>query len=362
MPIIKSIYWNQSNPEIFIYKYPFNNITLGSVLTVQEGQQAYFYKNGCLYDSFEPGRHTLSSANLPLLQKIINLPSGGETTFLAIVYFVSTLDKRNMFWGLGGMRIIDPYFEIPIKVSARGQYGIRITDGALFIQKFVGSGRIANSEFIEEQFRIDISESVKVSIATYMKDKELNINELGTEYKALAELVAKNLETAFDAYGIEIINFNIEDISFDEEDEGYKQVMAGISERTRLKMLGTSYTQNRQIDIAQTAAANSGSGVFSNIGLGMSIGNKIGETVQNVLSQDDELPPPPPQSMFYVGVNGKTTGPYSCDKIAEMLLNGEMTELSYVCKRGKREWVYVKDEAELKELLPPPPPPMPDML
>ena len=74
-------------------------------------------------DSFTSGRHVLSSANLPVLQKLINLPSGGDTTFTAEIWFISKLEKRNMLWGIGGLRIVDPYFQIPLKLSSRGQYG-----------------------------------------------------------------------------------------------------------------------------------------------------------------------------------------------------------------------------------------------
>ena len=46
MPIIRSIYWEQNNQEELVYKFPFNNLTLGSVLTVNESQEAFFFKNG----------------------------------------------------------------------------------------------------------------------------------------------------------------------------------------------------------------------------------------------------------------------------------------------------------------------------
>ena len=132
MPIIKSLYWEQTDREELVYKFPFNNIATGNVLTVNESQEAFFFKSGVLCDSFTAGRYVLSTANLPLLQKVINLPSGGDTTFTAEVWFINKLDKRNMLWGTGGLRIIDPYFQIPIKLSARGQYGFRISDGGVF--------------------------------------------------------------------------------------------------------------------------------------------------------------------------------------------------------------------------------------
>ena len=46
MPIIKSIHWEQDNPEELVYKFPFNNIALGSILTINESQEAFLFKNG----------------------------------------------------------------------------------------------------------------------------------------------------------------------------------------------------------------------------------------------------------------------------------------------------------------------------
>lgn len=101
MALIKSIYWEQVDADTLVYLFPFKDITTGSVLTVNDSQEAYFYKNGTLYDKFESGRHVLSTSNLPLLNKIINIPSGGESTFKANVWYVSKLEKRNLLWGAG---------------------------------------------------------------------------------------------------------------------------------------------------------------------------------------------------------------------------------------------------------------------
>ena len=63
MALIKSIYWEQEDCEELVYKFPFNSISLGSVLTVNESQEALFFKSGVLCDTFGAGRHTLSTAN-----------------------------------------------------------------------------------------------------------------------------------------------------------------------------------------------------------------------------------------------------------------------------------------------------------
>lgn len=358
MALIQTISWNQQSGDELVYKFPSNNITLGSVLTVNESQQAFFFKNGVLYDSFGAGRHVLSTSNLPLLHKLINLPSGGETTFASEVWFVSKLEKRNMLWGAGGLRILDPYFRIPIKLSARGQYGIRIFDPAVFLKKMVGTMSFVTTEIIEDQFVADVVEAVKVAISQFMQEKGISINEIGASYRALSNYVAKSVDIAFEQYGVGLLNFNIEDISFDEKDVGYQKVMDGIAEKARLDSLGINYMQSRQLDIAQTAAGNEGTGNFMGIGMGLGIGNSLGQYVGNSFMQPAAMMP-----SFYVAVAGQTTGPYTFDVIQDKIKKGEVVPATYVYKVGGTAWVKACETPELASIFgvgaPPPPPPPP---
>lgn len=367
-PLLDSIFWDQEDATELVFKYPNNGITMGCVLTVRESQEAYFFKNGVLCDKFTAGRHVLSAQNLPILNKLVNLPSGGQTTFLAEVWFVSKLEKRNLLWGTGGMRIIDPYFQIPVKVASRGQYGFRIDDGAMFLKKLVGTLKLAETRVIEQQFRSDVIEGVKVATARYMKEQGLNINELGTEYRKLGRFIAKDIQESFDEYGIELLNFNIEDISIDESDAGYQKVMEGVAENARLKQLGVNYIQQKQIDIVQTAAGNEGAGNFMGVGMGMGIGQQMGQMVSDAMlqsgiaGQSAPVPPPPSTASFYVAVNGQTTGPFSIDHIRQMIINGEIVLSTYVYRMGGSAWKTAQTEPEIyqifNELLPPPPPPI----
>lgn len=362
-PVLDSIYWDQEDAGELVYKYPTNNITLGCVLTVRESQEAYFFKNGVLCDKFTAGRHVLTTQNLPILNKLVNLPSGGNTTFLAEVWFVSKLEKRNMLWGTGGMRIVDPYFNIPVKVSSRGQYGFRVSDGNLFLKKLVGSLKLAETRLIGQQFRTDVIEGVKVSTAHYLRDHLLNVNELGTEYKTLAQYIRRDLQITFDEYGVEILNFNIEDINIDEDDPGYKKVMEGVAENARLKQLGVNYIQQKQIDIAQTAAGNEGAGNFMGIGMGLGTGQQLGQMISGAMQQSgiNTAPASSPSVLFYVADNGKSTGPFPLTRIREMILSGQVVQSTYVFRMGGSEWKEATTFPEIAQiftsLVPPPPPP-----
>lgn len=100
---------------------------------------------------------------------------------------------------------------------------------------------------------------------------------------------------AFDEYGIQLLNFNIEDINFDETDKGYQAVMEGIAEQAKLNKLGVNYLQQKQLDIAQTAAGNEGAGTFMGIGMGLGMGNNIGNMVGDIVKQNTQIPLQAPQ-------------------------------------------------------------------
>ena len=99
MALIDVIKYNAPNDDEFVWKYPSESIKLGTQLVVNEGQEAIFVKGGQALDKFNPGTHTLISGNIPLLEKIVNLPFGGDTPFTAEIWFINTTVKRDLKWG-----------------------------------------------------------------------------------------------------------------------------------------------------------------------------------------------------------------------------------------------------------------------
>ena len=74
---------SQNGSPWLVYKYPGETFVLGSQLIVNQGQEALFFKGGKALDLFGAGTHTLLTGNLPLLNKLANLPFGGDTPFTA---------------------------------------------------------------------------------------------------------------------------------------------------------------------------------------------------------------------------------------------------------------------------------------
>jgi membrane protease subunit (stomatin/prohibitin family) len=98
--------------DILAWKFPSDDLKLGSQFVVNQSQDAVFLKGGRVFDLSGPGRHTLSTANLPLLSAVVNLPFGNETPFAAEIWFVNKTVKRDLKWGTSArIPLIDPVYE-----------------------------------------------------------------------------------------------------------------------------------------------------------------------------------------------------------------------------------------------------------
>ena len=122
----------QYNGEIddLVWKFPYNNLSTGAQLIVNKSQEAIFVKGGAVCDVFGEGTHTISANNLPLLEKIVNLPFGGRTPFTAEVWYVNKVIRRGLKFGTPQpIRVSDPrYSGVDIPVRAHGDYSIRVKD------------------------------------------------------------------------------------------------------------------------------------------------------------------------------------------------------------------------------------------
>lgn len=126
MAIIDIVKYEQQE-GIIVHKFPSCDLRRGTQLVVYPGQVAFFVKGGKVCDKFTEGTYTLKTSNIPLLNKIINIPFGGDSPFQADVWFINTLNRLNLKWGTKTpIQLEDPKYGIIIPVRAYGQYGFRV--------------------------------------------------------------------------------------------------------------------------------------------------------------------------------------------------------------------------------------------
>jgi hypothetical protein len=128
------------------------------------------------------------------------------------------------------------------------------------------------------------------------------------------------------------------------------------------------YTQFQAAEAMRTAAANPGGGGNAvNLGVGLAMGQKLGETLSSssrpataAPATGGPTPPPVPgESQFFVAVDGRQTGPFSLKELQQQAGNGQLTRASLVWTQGMAAWTPAGEVERLNELFAAMPPPLP---
>ena len=106
------------SPDQLVWKYPDENITTTSKLIVDATHEALLVVNGEAADLFGPGERTLSLPNIPLVNKITSIPTGGINPFPCKVFYVNKVHHLDLLWGTQGAPITleDPDYQIFLHV------------------------------------------------------------------------------------------------------------------------------------------------------------------------------------------------------------------------------------------------------
>jgi len=155
------IEWKNPGPEDIVWKYPVEDITWGAQLIVREFEAAVFFRDGKAYDVFGPGRHTLTTLNLPLLTGILRRIAGyKETPFKASVIYVST----RVFAGKYGTRAQTTELA-PLQVH--GTFWFKVSDPSLFVMEVVGGQNAYTTSDVDNYLRGFLNEKVIDELSRY---------------------------------------------------------------------------------------------------------------------------------------------------------------------------------------------------
>ncbi len=295
-----------------------NQLRIGTQLVVNESQDAFMFKGGRLLDVFGAGTHTLTSYNIPFLADVIGLAFGGDTPFTAEVFYVNKALSQDAKWGLMPFNIVEPNFKVPIPITCRGSYSVKIVDSRKFLTEIVGVSNLYNQLELQKLFRGIITESTKNSIWKLSKDLGLGPLELEYMVKELSKSIQPAIKFAMSKYGLEISFFSVEGISVVDEDERVKKIVEdyhrimseNMEEKLRLKRRADQlnvYKVERTFDTTEAAATNIGggeggdgsgaSGILGTVvglGMAMPLANQVGGMVQNQMNTGNLANPTKP--------------------------------------------------------------------
>ena len=287
MAIVDIVKYNGTLDE-FIWKYPRDDLGTWTQLIVNETQEALLLKDGKICDLFTSGRYVLESKNIPILNKIIKLPFGGESPFKVEVWFINKRYNLDVKWGTPTpIQLQDAKYKIFIPVRSFGQFGIRIEDSILFFSKIVGTKTIFTKNEINLFFRGLYLTKIKDIISSYLVKRKISILEINAYISELSDYISCSMKEVFKEYGIELVNFYINDINIPEDDSGVKRLKEALAKKAEMDIIGYNYLQERSFDTLEGAAKNTGtSSNFINSGIGMAMGVGLGNNFSRKMNSD----------------------------------------------------------------------------
>lgn len=245
-----------------VQKFPregLGDIKLGSQLIVNPGEMAVFVRGGEPMGTFTPGRHTLTTENIPMLTDLLEKGLfGGANVFTADVYFVKTTDLT-MKWGTVNPIIIEHPQRMPgaSAIVGNGTYITKVKDPWRFLNAM--DAFRPSVRFQEVKARLDpmLAVMIQDKLSELAIAKGLGPAQLQSFTKDLNQLLIGLLQEEFDAIGMVLVDFAI---NMSLHPDSLKVV-------TNMGY-GTTYVQKQQADALMAAASNEAGGALSEVGFG----------------------------------------------------------------------------------------------
>lgn len=259
--------WFDDTGKELVHRLPEDGsgeIKFGAQLTVRESQAGVFFYKGKAIEAFGPGRHTLQTANIPILTKIVSLPWGMTSPLRAEMYFVNMKVFTNLKWGTRDPVAFKDSELGLIRLRAFGVFNLQIRQPVLFINKMVGTQGIFTTEEVEEYLnRVIVSR-----FNDYMGENLDSILNLPARYDQFSEGLVKKLQEDFSHFGLGLEHLYINAITPPPE------VQAAIDDRSRMGLFKDMEKLMQMkaamaMEKASTAEGMAGSGMGMGMGLMM---------------------------------------------------------------------------------------------
>lgn len=215
LPFIEIIESTTPNPNLLMWKFndKDSEIKNGAQLIVRESQAAMLLNEGQLADVFGPGRHKLSTENIPVLSRLKGWKYGFESPFKADIYFFNTHQFINNKWGTPAPILMnDPVFG-QIRVRAFGSFDIRIENPAVFFSQYAGTYPQLTIVELQQQLR----DFVAPKFGEVLAAQHITVTEIAGSITALSQKIAPHLQPYFSQLGIALTQFIVTSVTLPEE-------------------------------------------------------------------------------------------------------------------------------------------------
>jgi excisionase family DNA binding protein len=275
-------YPNEMKDEL-VHRIPetgAGDFRIGSQVIVREAQNAVFFRDGKALDTFDAGRHTITTANIPLLVDLIGKAFGERSPFTAEVYFVSLREFANQKWGTPQpILVMNPGVGLGIALlQGYGTFGFEVHDPQQVVTQLVGATSGYTMKDIQSRLRSMMLSKLQDLLGETTEAS--NVPELIGLVEEIGAGVRAKAQDDFRALGLTLKSFYIESLKPSDKSAEELRDMGMLDMKT--------YTQLQAADAMRDAAQNpsGGAGLTAGIGAGMGIGGAIGDAIRQAAKSE----------------------------------------------------------------------------
>lgn len=269
---------------------PRVDFNTNSVITVAPNEQVIFIKNGEFYGTLPSGRHEVKTENYPVLSRIRNMLTGGQSTFTCQVYHVN-LAEQNVGWGTSSAIEIQDFFlgggviGVPTYIRGAAEFRVRFNiieneDSAkLTFMRLMGDKSVYTVDDLGMLFRAQLSQKISKVVGKSLESMSMqrSINAISSQLEDFAEVLTPEFEGLFREYGIDLVNFSFHNLVIEESEERKKYL-----DRLIATAHTGSYDKAVQQEILENVSLNPGAGGVASAGAGIGMGVAAGSAFANM--------------------------------------------------------------------------------
>jgi membrane protease subunit (stomatin/prohibitin family) len=305
---------------------------LGSQVIVRDNQAAVFVRDGKALDVLAGGRHTITTANVPLLVGLIGKAFSDETPFKAEVYFINLADMPQVGWGTSQPLAL----ETPGKglgwllLQGHGVMDISIAEPQRFASQYAIGKPIVRLSDIKDRLLTLVLGELQDVIATHAPGDLMGLNRMLNEIEAatMAQLKDKFAQVGLTLRALEM-----------------KPLTAARTTAEDLRNMGlldvATYQALQAADALRDAAQNPGGEAGTGVGLGAGIG--LGQMMAGMFGQQQQQQGGQQASSASDAPKTRADIERLLDNLDERLASGEIDQATY-------SRLYEKWQSRLSEM------------
>jgi excisionase family DNA binding protein len=268
--LLEVIEWTDDSRDTLSYRFPDEDkaIKNGAQLIVRESQLVQFVYLGEFGDTFGPGKHTLTTDNIPVLTRLKSWKYGFNSPFKADIYYLTTRLFTGNKWGTSNpIMLRDDDFGI-VRARAFGTFDFKIVDAKLFLKEVAGS---------DQNFRLDeFSDTMRSRIVSIFSDAlasaKIPVLDVASRFTELGEALLPLINPVVSGkYGIQIGSFIVENVSVPPE------VEQAIDKRSSMAAVGNlnDFVKYQMAKGIEAPGGGGAAGMASELAVGFAIAQQI---------------------------------------------------------------------------------------